>query len=381
MRYSKNFVSYIFLSAFFYLGLSLWQTLFSLFLDYRGFTINEIGVAGTLIFSLRFLLSFFAGIIIDRVNLKINIFLANILSFSYIVLLNYVSGFYLLVLICFIAGFASSLYVQLSVKIISFLSKVRERGTIFSIYFFSTDIAYMIGSALSGSIVQNYGYIFLNQVSGMIFLLTSIFSLILFPDIGIKPDHSTLPSFKNLVKNRIVILLTLSLILHDSSIFISTSYMPLLAKHVLLLSETAIGFLAAVKRFSKLSFQIISGKSIDKFGGKIALILHFILTSIGYIGYGLSRNFTDMMLANIFLGFSITLDLPARRLLLSSSVPKEYVATISGISDTLVGLFIIPSPIIGGYIWNNIDPRLVFIVAGIANLSSLVPIFFMSEKR
>lgn len=66
-----KFLRFAIISMLFYLSSSLWQSLFSSFLDFKGFNIVEIGMLRTSIISLRFILSFLAGLLVDKYGPKV----------------------------------------------------------------------------------------------------------------------------------------------------------------------------------------------------------------------------------------------------------------------------------------------------------------------
>ena len=377
----SEFLRFAIISMLFYFSNSLWQSFFSLFLDFKGFNVIEIGVLRTSIISLRFILSFLAGLLVDKYGSKFGALFSEALLVLFLFLVNYTTVFPHALLLCFLASFALSLYVQLAVKFVSLISEERSTGFLFALYYFAINLVQALGPGLSGVIVEYYGYYLLNWLTMSLFMVVFALTIPIFPKTS---SYTSSPEtgvrVSAVLRRKEVLFLTLALILHDFSIFISVSYIPLFTKHVLLLSEASIGLLLVIKSFSRIVFQILSGKIIDRIGGRITLLLHFIFTSIGYIGIGLVRNFSEMAIVNAFMGIAITLDLPARRYLLSKYAPKSFVASVSGFSDTLVGLFTISSPVIGGYLWYTTGSRSVFVLSGLANFSAIVPLLFLRVK-
>ena len=61
---------------------------------------------------------------------------------------------------------------------------------------------------------------------------------------------------------------------------------------------------------------------------------------------------------------------PAWNALLAELVPRDQLATTMGAIGTVSGLMAIPSPIIGGWMWDEYSPKMPFYFAVIFGLVS-----------
>jgi len=59
--------------------------------------------------------------------------------------------------------------------------------------------------------------------------------------------------------------------------------------------------------------------------------------------------------------------------LLSKALPKNLRGTGFGLIQSSLGLFSLPAPYIGGYLYENISPKLPFIITAWASLLSVIP--------
>ena len=59
---------------------------------------------------------------------------------------------------------------------------------------------------------------------------------------------------------------------------------------------------------------------------------------------------------------------PAWNALLSELVPQEKLATVMGAMGTISGIMAIPSPVIGGWLYDEYDPKMPFYIAGVFGL-------------
>jgi len=353
-----------------------------LYLDFKGFQPWEIGLSVSLVMNLSFLLAFLSGYIVDLLDWRKSIMLAILLLFIATSLLPFINVFIEFLIIAFLVGFSTSLVTQSSVKILVRFS-IKGRGFLYSSYMLLSNISRIIASYASGFIAIIYGYTTLFMIS-VVALLPSIGVIFLSSKRQLYPEVSQRTSMSDVIKlylkdTRLKILI-IALILHDFSVFIAVPYLALYAKYTIGLDEAGIGILSGSNNVTQLIFQLMSGLLADKIGGSLTLAIHFLTVSCSYVIYSTIRDFIGALLVYIFMGFSVTLDMPARRLLITKYAPEGSVAAINGLADTIVGVGTMFSAVIGGYLW-EINPSLPILIAGLANLSTLPFILYLRYRK
>ncbi|MFB0543291.1 MAG: MFS transporter, partial [Candidatus Bathyarchaeia archaeon] len=103
-----------------------------------------------------------------------------------------------------------------------------------------------------------------------------------------------------------------------------------------------------------------------------------------------SRNFTQVFLVQIISSIGSGfggggyggMGGPAWQALVADLVPSRMRARIMGLMGTVTGLSSLPSPIIGGYLYENYSPQTAFIVASMLGLLGSVAFgIFVKEPK
>ncbi len=382
MERKTEFLAFATISSIIVFSMTLWQTLLPLYLDFKGLKPWEIGVSVSLVMNLGLLLAFASGYVVDLIDWRRSAMLAILLLLAATLLLLFAQNFIEFLALAFITGFSTSLITQASVKVLV-KSSIEKRGLLYSSYMLLSNLGRIAASYLSGFIAAVYGYSTLFMLSAATLLPT--FGLLAHGDSGKKsrssvPEASMRKVLKLYLRDARLKILVSALFLHDFSVFIGIPYLVLYAKYVIGLDEVGVGILTGTRSLSQLVFQLGSGWLADRIGGSLTLATHFLAISLAYIAYSNAKQFLDALLIYSFMGFAITLDLPARRLLITKYAPEEYVAAINGFADTIAGLGAMLSAAIGGYLW-DINPSLPIFVAGVANLSTLPPILYLKHRK
>lgn len=64
---------------------------------------------------------------------------------------------------------------------------------------------------------------------------------------------------------------------------------------------------------------------------------------------------------------------PRKKPLLSKALPKKMLGTGFGLIQSSLGLFSLPAPYIGGFLYQNFSPRLPFTITAWVSLAAVVP--------
>ncbi|MCD6564266.1 MAG: MFS transporter [Thermoproteales archaeon] len=382
MKKISEFMFFAVISAIVAFSITMWQTLLPLYLDEKGFEAWKIGLSVSLIMNLSYFLSFLAGYVVDIIDWKKSLIIALLLLIIGTFYLIIIKDFWHFLIFAILIGTVNALITQSSVKVLV-RSKSKGRGLMYSSYMFLSNLSRIMASYASGFIATLSGYFTL--------FIVSIVSL--FPALGfvstfkektesnhIKEDLSLKDVLILYKRDRRLQILVTTLFLHDLSIFIAVPYLALYAKYVIGTDEIGVGILSGTSNTTQLIFQLGAGWLADKIGGSLTLALHFIFVSLSYIVYSNIKGFIEALALYAFMGLAITLDLPARRLLITKYAPEEYVSAINGFADTIVGIGTILASLIGGYLW-NVSPHLPILIGGLANFSTLPLILFLKYRK
>jgi MFS family permease len=77
----------------------------------------------------------------------------------------------------------------------------------------------------------------------------------------------------------------------------------------------------------------------------------------------------------VIAGIGVGLASPAYSSLISKAVPQRLRGVAFGLFSTSLGLVSLPAPVIGGYLWENVNPQFPFLLTAFAALLSIIPVW------
>ncbi|MGQ9781541.1 MAG: MFS transporter [Nitrososphaeria archaeon] len=172
--------------------------------------------------------------------------------------------------------------------------------------------------------------------------------------------------------------LTVGLSLHGLGVNMWLTFIPLYASHDQGFDPMAIGVILSLFSISGAIFQIPFGIVTDKVGGNRILFLHVLLSSAIWWAYPLLDSFLLALLYMFSAGIIGSMDLPARRSLLSF-ISEEKFATAVGSLDSITQIVGSIGPFIAGMIW-SIAHWAPFAVSAIVNILGLLTLHHLPVK-
>lgn len=134
-----------------------------------------------------------------------------------------------------------------------------------------------------------------------------------------------------------------------------------------------LGIMATATVMTRILFGIPLGRLADKIGRKKVI---YILTPLWYSSYVLlvfSNNAITLVLAGALQTFYL-ISSGMTNAMTIELVPVERMGKWSGLLGLVRGLVTIPAPILGGLIWDHLDPAYVFLIPLVVDLVVKVPL-------
>ncbi|MCS7104893.1 MAG: MFS transporter [Thermofilaceae archaeon] len=378
MRQGSISALFLMISALTTFSHSLWYTLFPVYLRESGLEVWQAGLATSLTMTLSFVLAFPAGLAADSISTRASFLLASLGQLFTLLIMPIIGSPALLMLLLSIYTLSMTLRGQGALRFLSINSSPNLWGTTYSIYLLLIGVSSALGSYLAGYMAQQFSLKETFTVSAILFALSTPLAL-QFKGVQrnssgriplLKPKFPKGPDFLNL---------TISLALHDFAVFSAMSYTQIFQREVVTLSPQQIGTLSALGTTISQAVQLIAGYFTDKLGAGKALILHYLGVSAGYALMGVSDSFEEMIAAVALQSLFLPFDMPGRRKMLSLMAPPDSVATVNGLSDAVVGLAALPSPLVGGYLWYSVGPRNMLLACALFNLTAFAPLALLKE--
>jgi MFS family permease len=174
----------------------------------------------------------------------------------------------------------------------------------------------------------------------------------------------------------------LFLIISSFDIFAFNLIMPFLTIYAVEIkgaNSYIIGSMVAIHSIVTILFSTIIGRLSDKIGRKKILYLQFIPFVGWMISYILAPSPFYLLVAAFFHGFVIAATPSSWRAITLEIVPEEQRGRYYGTRIMVANLVSIPAPLLGGLIWDKINPSLIFYVAIAFELVSMVLTIFIPE--
>ena len=232
----------------------------------------------------------------------------------------------------------------------------------------------LIKFPIAGFLVGRYGFRVLFLVAGIFYLLCTI----VFAGL----ERANRPSSKNenepLSWKSIKISMSamISLVLagglftwmfiidHFNDIFVQLSqpYQFLYVEEIIGVNIELIVFLPMIGSIISLIITIPMGCWVDKRGENLGIGIAYFFLSIYFIVLITAKNFYGLLLSPIPHAFAMAIAGPAFQSLVSKAVPEERRGIAFGLTSTSRGLAALPSPWLGGILWNRYNPRTPFLI-------------------
>jgi len=272
----------------------------------------------------------------------------------------------------------------------------QHRGKVYGITDTIYTVVTVIGPPFAGWLADTYGFRIMLAVAAGIYIFATMIRLILAKIAGKKhpqQDGEKL-SFSSLKGNFKTVfglalaggLLTWLLLtdgVRDIAFSMSFRLMPLYLEEIGGMSLQQIGWLSSFFGIASMITTIPAGWFSDKVGERIVIAMGFFLEFLAMLLLINVQNFIGYASVWALFGVGVGLLSPAYQSLLSKALPERLRGTGFGLIYTSLGIFSLPAPVIGSFLWKTISPEAPFYITAIFALLTVIPAFlkFKLDKR
>jgi MFS family permease len=173
------------------------------------------------------------------------------------------------------------------------------------------------------------------------------------------------------------------------AIRIMMSFMVIYGVEIVGLTTTQWGLIGTIVSLITTLLTTPSGILADQHGKKPLIIASRVLNSISVVGYTFSNNFTQMFLVRSLAGIGGGLGGamwgpmggPVWQALIADLSPPEDRGRIMGLIGTIGSIISSPASWTGGYLFDNISPKLPFQMSFVLDMiGTLIILFFLNPK-
>lgn len=164
----------------------------------------------------------------------------------------------------------------------------------------------------------------------------------------------------------------------DVSFSLSMNLLPVFMEQLGGLSLKQIGLMNSVFGLFMMIATIPGGWLADKKGERVGIVASFVLEGISLLLliYAPAGKLWFYLLSWALAGLGVGMADPAYRSLISKVVPEQVRGTAYGLFDTSLGLISLPSPWLGGQLWERVGPRFPFLITAVVSCLSTFPAWF-----
>ncbi len=276
-------------------------------------------------------------------------------------------------------------------------SAEENRARVYSVIDVIFAVTAVVGPPLGGWLADTYGFKVMLVFAMVIYTIATIIRIRMAKNASKAGGKEAVPgelSVKHLGKSLWIIaglmlsggLLTWILITdgaRDISYTMSFQLLPIYLKENAGLGYTEIGWLSSISGITSMIIGIPAGWFADKKGERSSIVIGFLIELVALILFINMSGFAWYAVIWALFGMAGGIMSPAYQSLLSKAIPEKMRGTAFGLIDSSLGLFSLPAPAIGGYLWERFSPLFpVKITAGIVMLSILpVALRFKINKK
>jgi len=373
------------------LGGNMYGPLEALYLKDLGAGIAQIGLFYTLSQIIPLLLQILGGWVSDSLGRLKAIAIGSVIGiFTYIPLLLATRWEWVLVASA-LGAVTRSLIGPSFDAFIADHSSPENRGRLFGITQTLFGVVGVIGPLAGGFLVEALDFKGMIAIAAVLYILATILRVGMAREASktqtAAPKPLTLASLKTNLGTMLGLILAGGLFtwilitdgVRDIFFNMSFSFLSVYMQDIASLSISQIGVMNSIFGVAMIAVMIPSGWLADKVGERIniAVSFLFISVSIGMMAivppaspawvYGLSW---------VIAGIGVGLATPAYQSLISKAVPQRLRGVAFGLFSTSLGLVSLPAPLIGGYLWEHVNPQFPFMITAIISLLAIIPVWF-----
>jgi MFS family permease len=378
----------LFLAGEFFIKFSDMYGLFlPLLMSEMGASVVDIGLVYTLSDIVPLALNIIGGWLSDRFGRLRTITWGNILRLLSFAVMFFANQWEWMILVFSLIGMGWALGGPSFAAFIADNTAEENRAKVYAVQHNVQNVINLSRYPLAGLIVARFSYKTMILVAAIFFIIGTIILAVLERMSQQKQHQSDIKSdnipFKKSFGLMIALVLAgglftwLFIIDHANDIFVglSNTLSVIYFKDVVGVSVEQIGYLPTIGAIIAFFVTIPLGYWVDKKGENVGMGLAYFLLALHFAFPLIARNFLGLIPSALVYPFMMGLAVPASKSLISKAVPEEQRGIAFGLTLTSRGLVSLPSPYLGGLLWDRFNPRTPFLVTVIGCLGLSVLAF------
>ena len=393
---SNTLIVFMIAMVFANIASEMYVSMLPLYMKYLGADVVQIGVFFTVSQIIPLILQVLGGWVSDSIGRLKSIAIGSVIGLGAFISPVFISTWQWLYLSETLNSLTRSLIGPSFGAFIAEETDEEHRGKVYGITDTIYTVVTVIGPPLAGWLADTYSFRIMLSVSAGIYIIATCIRLVLAKVAGkrretIKREDLSFGSLKInfktvfglIVAGGVLTWLLITDGVRDIAFSMSFQLMPIYLEEIGGLSLQKIGWLSSFFGIASMITTIPAGWFSDKVGERIAIALGFFLEFLAMI---------LMIRVDSFLGYAITWSVfgvgvglmsPAYQSLLSKVLPDKLRGTGFGLIHASLGIFSLPAPMIGSFLWKSISPQAPFYITALFALITVIPAFlkFKLNKR
>jgi MFS family permease len=387
--FTKELIAIMLISATGFFSQELLSPVLSLYMRDAGLTDQNIGTTFSVMMIGIALSEVFWGWAVDRISLKIVLFLGGVVYGVATTALLIPQSLTLFLVVMFFYGFSRSPIYIVGRWYMGVHAPEDIKAQAFAILMVMISVTQSIAAFSSGFFVEAWGFQSTIWISAAIPFFAGLMVIVVGRWLHFnKPTPAQVVSEQDVHESRSTMgrarLITVFLGSFGMLFFVSwgvlVAYLPLLASDVVHLAPSQIGILFGLRGIVRTLSILPMSRLADKVGKSVFIPLGITVVILSMILVALSSDFTMLFIAVFIFAIAASMYFPSVTAILSASVPVTWVGTSMGIYGFLEDVGWMIGPAAGGLLLNYWAIQSPFVFGAI--VASLgMPLYFWGKRR
>ena len=383
---SNTLIVFMVAMVFANIASEMYMTMLPLYMRYLGADVMQIGIFFTVSQIIPLILQVLGGWISDTIGRLKSVALGSLIGLGAFISPIFIPTWQWLYLTEGLNAVTRSLIGPSFGAFIAEETTEEHRGKVYGITDTIYTVVTVIGPPLAGWLADTYSFRTMLTVAAGIYVCATIIRVILAKIAGHRRSETardklslkTLKiNFKTIfglaVAGGVLSWLLLTDGVRDIAFSLSFRLMPVYLEDIAGLNLQQIGWLTSFFGIAMMLTTIPAGWFADKFSERTAIALGFFLEFIALLLLINVEAFVGFAVAWAIFGVGVGLLSPAYQSLLSKVLPERLLGTGFGLIHASLGIFSLPAPAIGSFLWKTINPQAPFYITAVFALITVIP--------
>lgn len=315
-----------------------------------------------------------------------------VMPFTYVLVKDY----YLLIVIRFIHGLATSIYGPVSMAVVADIAK-GKKGEMLSWFSSVTIIGNLMGAPVGGFILYSlsgaggpsignfHTAYLLSGVSGVMSLVLAVGLLkereTVERGTGLKESFGKFKSgIKEVISDKRIVITSNMEGLQNMTVGALEAFLPIYAVTVAGLNEFQAGMLWGIQIVVTILSKPVMGRISDQYGRKPVIVTGMILCAVSFGAIPLLTGFYPLMVAAVIFGFGEAFVTSSSAALVADLCKEKHFGTAMGTFGTIYDIGHASGPILAGILIARLNYLHAFWIMGAILLAS-IPVFIIGVRK